>query len=310
MEQINNTVDHLQWVNQLKRTNSIGTPTHEVTPFVLNDRLYRVENHPRFLDFSVEDPTYRFHEDEIRIRDVETNEILSVPLRNHYFGAGFLHEGRLHIYAGDYGVDLPWRHHKKINWIYSDDLVHWSDPVTVIESEENELLFNTAICRGADRFIMLYETDDARWPPFTFKYCESDDLVHWKRIPGAVYGVDKYVGGPALYYADGWYYTLYVNSPADGFYDTRITRSQDLIHWQDAPEDRPVLPVVPTHIPDPAHPDVFELSASDAELCFWQNKTLVYFHSGNQQGIATLQVAEFDGQPEEFLAHYFDSTLE
>ena len=155
-----------QWVNRLKRTASIGIATHEVTPFVFNDRLYRVENHPRFLHFPTDDPTYRFHEDEVRIRDVESDEIISVPLCNHYFGAGFLHEGRLHIYAGDYGVDLPWRHHKKINWVYSDDLIHWSEPVAVIESEGDELLFNTAICRGPDRFIMLYETDDARWPPF------------------------------------------------------------------------------------------------------------------------------------------------
>jgi len=145
---------------------------------------------------------------------------------------------------------------------------------------------------------------------FTFKYCESDDLVHWKRIPDAVYAIDKYVGGPALYFADGWYYTLYVNSLSCGHYDTRITRSRDLIHWHDAPEDRPVLSVVPTHIPDPTHPEVFELSAADAELCYWQNKTIVYFHSGNQQGIATLQMAQFDGRPEELLAHYFDSVSE
>ncbi len=254
------------WTNRLKRTASFGPIAHEATPFVLNDRLYRVENHPRYVDFHVDDPTYRFHEDEVRIRDVEANTILSIPLRNHYFGAGFVHDNRLHLYGGDYGIDLPWRHHKKINYVYSDDLVNWSEPVSVIESEGEELLFNTAICRGSDRFIMLYETDDSRWPKFTFKYCESDDLLHWRPIPGALYGTDKYVGGPALYFADGWYYTLYVHSLPRGQYETRITRSRDLVHWQDAPEDRPVLPVVATHVPDPLHPDVHELSASRTML--------------------------------------------
>ena len=294
------------WTNRLKRTGSFGPITHEVTPFVLNDRLYRVENHPRFLDFQTADPTYRFHEDEVRIRDVETGALVSVPLRNHYFGEGFFYGKRLYVFAGDYGVDLPWRHHKKIDMVYSDDLIQWSDPVTVIESERDELLFNTAVCRGPDRFIMLYETNDSRWPPFTFKYCESDDLVHWRRIPNAVYGMDKYVGGPALYHADGWYYTLYLHSLPDGQYENRITRSRDLIHWQDAAGDRAVVPVVPTHVPDPGHPDVRELSASDAELCFWRGKTIVYFHSGNQQGVAGLEMAEFDGPPEELFAHYYE----
>jgi len=294
------------WTNRLKRTVSLGPITHEVTPFVWNDRLYRVENCPRFLDFQVEDPTYRFHEDEIRIRDVEIDTIVSVPLRNHYFGEGFLYEKRLYIYAGDYGVDQPWRHHKKIDMVYSDDLINWSDPVSVIESERDELLFNTAVCWGPDRFVLLYETNDSRWPSYTFKYCESDDLVHWKRIPGAVYGMDKYVGGPALYYAEDWYYTLYLHSLPGGQYENRITRSRDLIHWQDAPEHRAVLPVVPTHVPDPERPDVHELSASDAELCFWRDRTIVYFHSGNQRGVAGLEMAEFDGPPDELLAHYFE----
>lgn len=305
MTQDNRTEAGSPWTNRLKRTRSFGPITHELTPFVLNDRLYRVENHPRYLDFQTDDPAFRFHEDEIRIRDVETGDILSAPLRNHYFGEGFLHGKRLYVFAGDYGADLPWRQHRKIDMVYSDDLVRWSSPITVIESERGELLFNTAVCRGPDRFVMLYETNDSRWPPFTFKYCESDDLVRWRRIPGAVYGTDKYVGGPALYHADGWYYTLYLQSLQGGMYETRIARSRDLARWQDAPEGRAVLPVVPGHVPDPGHPGVHELSASDAELCFWRGKTIVYFLSGNQQGVAGLEMAEFDGRPGELLAHYF-----
>ena len=296
-----------QWQNPLKRTSSLGPVAGEVTPFVFEDRLYRVENYPRYLDFPEQkDPTFRFHEDEVRVRDVESNAVLSVPFRNHYFGEGFLHGGRLYVYAADNGTNLPWRHHRKINMAYSSDLVRWSEPVTCIEPEGNELLFNTALCRGPDRFIMLYETNDACWRPFTFKYCESDDLIHWKRIPGALYGTDKYVGGPALHYANGWYYTLYVESLPGGQYDNRITRSRDLVHWQDAPAERAMIPVDPTHVPDPAHPEVRELSASDAELCYWRGRTIVYFLSGNQQGVFGLETAEFNGTPQELLACYFE----
>ncbi len=216
---------------------------------------------------------------------------------------GYVHEKHAYIYAGAYG---PERKMETIDMVRSDDLTHWSEPVPVIESERGERLFNCAVCRGPDRFVMLYETDDPRWPKFTFKYCESDDLVHWKRIPGALYGTDKYVGGPALYHADGWYYTLYLQRlPGRRGWETRITRSRDLTRWQDAPADRPVLPIVPTHVPDPAHPEVREMSASDAELCLWRGRTLVYFNSGNQLGVNGLEQAEFDGPLGELLAHYF-----
>ena len=63
----------------------------------------------------------------------------------------------------------------------------------------------------------------------------------------------------------------------------------------------------PTHRPDPEqYPNVYDLNASDAELCAWKGKTIVYFAGGNQQGVSDLQVAEFDGSPRELLEHYFE----
>lgn len=278
----------------------------ETTPFVLHDRLYRLENVPKAKEFPFEIPQYRFHEDEIRIRYVEEDRIVSVVLRNHYFGSAFVWDGRVYVFAGDYGKDEPWWHIRRIVMTSSEDLLYWTEPRTVIESENGERLFNTAVCRGAESFILLYETDDKQWPPpFTFKYCTSDDLLHWSRIPGAVYGRDKYVGGPALYYEGGIYYTLYLQA-LDGYYETRITRSRDLLHWEDAPEGRPFLACNPEHVPQPdLFPDVREISASDAELCAWQGKTRVDFYGGNQQGQGISQQAEFDGSPRELLEHYF-----
>jgi len=300
----------MSWRNRLIRKAVLrDSLSVETTPFVLRDRLYRLENIPKAKEFPLEIPQYRFHEDEIRIRDVEEDRIVSVVLRNHYFGSAFVWDGRVYVFAGDYGEDQPWWHIRRIVMTSSDDLVHWTEPRTVIESENGERLFNTAVCRGADSFILLYETDDQQWPPpFTFKYCTSDDLLNWSRIPGAIYGRDKYVGGPALYYEGGTYYTLYLQA-LDGRYDTRITRSRDLLHWEDAPEGRSFLACDPEFVPQPdLFPDVREISASDAELCAWQGKTLVDFYGGNQQGQGISQLAEFDGSPRELLEHYFTGT--
>jgi len=298
---------HRSWQCRLRKTVVFrGATTVETTPFVMHNRLYRLENAPKSKEFPFEIPQYRFHEDEIRVRDIEEDRIVSVVLRNHYFGSAFVWDGRLHIFAGDYGEDQPWWHIRRIVMISSNDLIHWTEPVTVIESENRERLFNTAVCRGENSFVLLYETDDTRWtPPFTFKYCTSDDLLNWTRIPDAIYGESKYVGGPALYYEGGFYYTLYLQD-LGGAYETRITRSRNLLHWEDAPEGRPFLTPNLEHAPQPdLFPDVREISACDAKLCAWQGKTLVYFYGGNQQGQGALQLAEFDGSPRELLEHYF-----
>ncbi len=79
------------------------------------------------------------------------------------------------------------------------------------------------------------------------------------------------------------------------------------IHWEDAPSDRPVLTFDPTHHSDPeCHPEVVERSVSDAEICAWQDGTLVTFNGGDQQGVNDLQTARFDGPPREFLEHFFE----
>jgi len=294
------------WQSRLRRTAVFGGATAvEVTPFVLRDRLYLLENVPKAKEFPREIPQYRFHEDAIRVRDVAADRIVSTVLTNHYFGSAVVWEGRVYVFAGDYGQDQPWWHIRRIVMTASEDLVHWTEPCTVIEAEHGEHLFNTAVCRGAASFIMLYETNDSQWPPFTFKYCTSEDLTHWRRIPGAVYGQDKYVGGPALYYEGGTYYTLYLHD-LGGTWETRVTRSTDLRHWEDAPADRPLLIPDPTFAPQPdLFPDVREISASDAELCAWQGRTLVYFYGGNQQGQGVLQLAEFAGSPRELLESCF-----
>ena len=273
------------WKNPLVKQGYLGSPLVEVTPFVFKDRLYLLENHQKFWDIPQAEHGSRFLEDEVRIRDVATGKLVSVAIKGHGFATALVWEGRVYVYAGDYGQNKPRRRQiTEINMTSSDDLVHWTKPKTVIRSENNEILFNTAVCRGKDGFVLLYETNDRRWPAFTFKYCVSDDLVHWKRVPGAVYGARKYVGGPALYYEGGRYYTLYLQHLGGGKFETRIARSKDLIHWGRRAGGPPLRNLRPG---TQRHPRFMRRistrpNASDAELCYFQGKTIVYFTGGDQ----------------------------
>jgi alpha-L-fucosidase len=293
------------WENPIQKEERLGSPLVETSPFVFQEKLYLLENNQRFWDIPGAKPGDYFHEDEIRIRDLEADQIVATPLKNHGFGTVLTWEGKVYVFAGDYGQGKPWRKMTEITMTSSEDLINWSEPKTVLRAHDNEYFFNTAVCRGKDGFVLLYETSDKQWQPFTFRYMQSTDLENWQEIPGAIYGENKYVGGPALYYGGGWYYTLYLESLQPG-YETRITRSKDLIKWEDAPEDRPFVTFNPSHKNIPLiDPDISENNASDVELCYFQGKTILYFTGSDQTTAGDLQRANFDGTPEELFKHFF-----
>ncbi len=301
--------DNDEWKNPLVKQGYLGSPLVEVTPFVFKDKLYLLENNQKSWEVGGKSGD-RFHEDEVRIRDVQSKKIVSVALTNHAFASALVFEGKVYVFSGNYGDDKPWRNITEISMTSSDDLIHWTDPQTVLRAEGDERFYNVAVCRGKDRFVLLYETNDSRWPYFTFKYSESDDFVHWRQIPEAIYGREKYVGGPALYFHDGWYYTLYVQRLEHG-YETRVTRSRDLQRWKDAPEGRPLVTFDSSHQNIPLHdPTTRESNASDVELCYFNGKTVVYFTGGDQSICGDLQWATFDGTPRKLLESFFTSPQE
>jgi len=298
----------MTWTHPLLERSLVIGQRGEVTPFVFRQRLYRLENFMRFHDFSGQEPQYRFHEDGFRIRDVAADQILSVPLLNHYFAVAFVWDDRVYVFAGDYESGRPWWQIRQTVMISSDDLITWSKPQVILEAAEGEHLFNYAVCRARGKFYLLYETNDARWPAFTMRFCESDDLIHWRKLgPDHSYGTDKYTGGPALYYdeARDWFYCLYLEALANKW-ETRITRSKDLMHWQDAPAGRPVVtPDATRDVDAVVWPGVKECSASDLELCEFEGKTIVYWVNGNQQGPCCEYSSTVNGPMNDFLAAFF-----
>jgi len=293
------------WTHPLTKKGHLGSPLVETTPFVFSNRLYRLENWQKHWEIPSRNLEAHYLEDEVRIRDIEEDEVVSIPLIGYTFSSAFVWENKVYIFAGNHHTALAWRKVTELVMTCSSDLVNWSEPKTVLRALPGEHFFNVGICRGPDKFILLYETDDSSWPPFTFRYCQSDDLCNWQLLQEAVYGKEKYVGGPALYYENNYYYTLYLEA-LDNAWETRITRSKDLVHWEDAPLERPFITYDPTIKNMPlCKPEVHECNASDVELCYWQGKTIIYFTGGNQLFGGDLQLAEFDGTPAELLELYF-----
>ncbi len=298
------------WINKINYPDIHG----EITPFMFNGRFYRLENSAAFTRHHQEkNPAYRFHEDYFLIRDVESGFIISIPLLNHHYATAFVWNGEVFCFAMDYG-----RGDKKIlrdmKMIRSKDLITWSAPQTLFSAESNEKLYNNSVVYDGKRFVMLYETNDPAYPPFTFKFAVSTDLIHWDKLDGALYGVDKYVGGPCMVFTGGYYYVTYVNyfpnaETGEANYDTRLARSKDLFTWEDAPANRSVLFPDYTHRPNPVeYPDVYELNASDAEFIELDGKVKVFWAGGNQLGVCDSYEAEYPGTLTELFESIFNQS--
>ena len=261
------------WKNPIVKKGYLHSPVCETTPFVFGGKLYRLESWQKYFDLpNTPPPGTQYHEDSVRVCDVETNKVVSVALTNHGFASGFVWDGRMYVFSSSWGEGKPWRKASEIDMTSSADLIHWTPPVAVVHAEAGDTLYNVAVCRGRDSFVLLYETDNPKYVPFTFKYFSSPDLKNWTRVPDAFYGRDKYVGGPALYFYGDTYYTLYLQD-LGGKWETRITRSKDLVNWEDAPAGRAFLTFDPTHDHLPLRPpELKEDNASDAELCEWKGK--------------------------------------
>jgi alpha-L-fucosidase len=302
---LSNQVQAGEWQNPLRYLGKLNSPLVEVTPFVFNSRFYLLENWQKQWEFPGSEDGAMTTKDEVRIRDVQEDRVVSIPFIGHGLGMALVYDGRVYVFAGDWGMGEKWKI-DKIQMVSSDDLVNWTDPVVVLEAEPQEKFFNVSVCRGKDRFVLLIESNDPAWPAFTFKYFTSDDLTHWERVPDAEYGRKKYVGGPALYYEGDYYYTLYLQSLGKGFYETRVARSKDLVDWEDAPEDRPVATYNPDNeVHSLRPPEIRETNASDLEMCYWNGKTRVYYTGGDQHLAGDLQHAEFEGTPQDLLERFF-----
>ncbi len=288
----------------------VSNHASETTPFVWKDKLYALENFQRYMDFPGKPVTYRMHEDGCYIREIESDTRLCFPWLNHYFSTIHVIDDRLVLIGGDYGWDRPWWQITQMQMMTSDDLTTWSRPVTILTANDSEHLFNNALVFNGKQFVLLYETDDpALGTKFTFRFAVSTDLTHWEKLPDDyIYGLGKYVGGPALYFHGGYYYLLYLAETFGkyGFWDTRVARSKDLATWEDAPEGRSFVYPDTTRITNPAiAPDVHEINASDVEMVEFQGKVHIWWCGGNQGGVDDLQHATYHGSRQQLLEAFF-----
>jgi len=155
--------------------------------------------------------------------------------------------------------------------------------------------------------------------PFTSRFARSKDLLGWELTPPeCVHTKERYSACPALRFLDGYYYNIYLES-LKGYWAPYVTRSKDLITW----EDSPLNPVMKHSDEDRqiANPDFTEKQCkriaeainrnnSDVDFCEFEGRTVIYYSWGNQKGVEHLAEAVFEGTVASFLRGFFPNRSE
>jgi predicted GH43/DUF377 family glycosyl hydrolase len=227
----------------------------------------------------------------LRLTDAETGEELARFAKGHSLASAIVKNGTLYVFASRLGNNT-WN---DVTLFMSSDLKNWTQKV-VIEQEGAEHLFNTSVCEGPDGFAMSYESNDPTYVPFSIKYAVSEDLVNWTKVPGAVFGGNRYAACPCLRYEGGYYYQMYLEHRTPRwFFETHIVRSKDLRAW----EQSSMNPILTPEGLDEGN------NVSDPEIVEIGDKTFLYYSAGDQLTWMNVKRKSFDGPMERFFAAWF-----
>ena len=263
----------------LLKTGQRYGPICEATPVVWEGRLLLLVNLR---------PVEAAHPEQhyLELWEADSRRVISRLGVGYSLASAFAWEGVLYVYA----ARLQQGGWHDVSEFRSCDLVNWSGPRVVISEQPDEQLFNQSVCRAGKSFLMAYESNDPRWPAFTIKFAESDDLDSWRPIPGRIFAPDRYTACPCLRYLDDWCYLLYLeHKRPQWWFETYLVRSRDLEGWEPSPRN-PILA-----------PNRHEcVNTSDPDLVEFGGKVLLYYSYGDQRTWTELTRAEFAGSLREF----------
>ena len=255
----------------------------ELGPFLWQGRLRHLESIRPAGSGRSEDPY-------LLIRHRESGSELARLASGYSLASACVHEDSLYVYAARLGGG-SWN---DVTLFESRDFARWEERIVI--HQEDEHLFNSSVCRGPEGFVMAYESDDPRYPPFTVKFATSADLRSWTRLEGAVFGTNRYTACPCIRYTEGFYYMMYLEHRSPGHvFETYIARSKDLRRWGLSSAN----PMLRASGLDEG------INASDPEIIEIDGTTWVYYAVGDQLTWMNIKRAAYPGTMAAFLKEWF-----
>lgn len=292
----------------------------ETTPLVFRGELYRFEV-VRRKSFTSENARADWDALEdlpcLRFVHVRTDTHTPCFAEGHTFGFPYVEEDVMYVVTGSrptWGSD-------GLVFYRSTDLVHW-EPYTTVDLPGWKI-FNMNIAKMGDLYTLLIEISEPAEEcgcPFTFRFLQSTDLIHWTLTPSdCVFQKDRYAGSPSLYAFDGdpYYYVGYLEAYPNECYANCVARSKDLKHWEYSPvnpvlmyddvEDKKIGSPFLTPADRARVEKALDINNSDMELCEYLGRTIIYYSWGDQHGTEFLAEACYEGKMQDFLKAFFEA---
>lgn len=217
-------------------------------------------------------------------------------------------------------------------WLYtSKDLENWTEGKIVLTFPENFKLFNTAVCKGSDGYVIAVECgyandENGKNMPneyigsgFTEFFAKSEDLENWELFPFEnAYTPQRYNACPAMEFCDGYYYMICLEELPSLRYAPYIYRTKDFETWEIGfynplfvPSLEDLSPKKGVEIPQEMLDECFchlNTNNSDIDLCEFEGKTYIFYCNGNQGNTwgGLYCEAIYDGPLAEFLKRNFE----
>jgi len=269
----------------------------ENTPFIFKGVPYIALNHRddsknKTCEYTSEQNMYLY------IKNLQTGREVARFGSGHSFVSAFVNGLELNVFAAEQmQFDMGWS--RSIYRFTSTDMKSWKRE-SAIPLEGDEHLFNCSVCRDDKGYLMAYESSLP--VKFCFKFARSTDLAKWEKIRGLVYtGVNnEYSACPVIRYFKPYYYVIYLHAEIPGHkgWISFLSRSKNLVNWELSPFN-PILEAGPGE----------GINNSDVDLFEYEGKTYIFYATGDQQSVASVRIAMYDGPMKEFYGRYFPENV-
>ncbi len=292
------------------------SPNGEMTPFVWNGRLMRIE---------LVDPSKGWDETagKAGIRDVETGEFLSFLAEDSYFHSACVDGDTVYVT----GVDKLRR--DTIRLYESSDLINWKSRDLL--TNPGWKYYNSQLAHGENEWMIVLETgpvytemgeDESprkyvgnnNWTMF---FAKSYDMENWEFSDyEKPFSKEYHAGGPCLKYSDGWYYLLCDCAIPRRIFTSYMYRTRDFDNWYVGYYNPIIMPSDEDKKISPNYKDLtneererlktaFNVNNTDLDICEWQGKTYINYCCGNQLGNYWMCDAVCDMPLADFFKAYF-----
>ena len=278
----------------------------ETDPVVFNNKVFRFEFlKPTYQNNTTGDTYFRFVERE-------TGKATKSFAKGFHFGSAYVFNDTAYVTAPEINGG------EQVHIFASNDLENW-DHWLAFELPDWRI-WNTSLIKVENIWVLMFEIAgkdlggiNEAGISFTARFATSTDLKKWEILPSDHnYARDRYTAPHFLRYLDGYYYNFYLEAH-DG-YEQRIVRSKNLIEWEPSPLN-PVLKasaedkqIADKNLPEELQQKIAgapNFNNSDISFCEYNGKLIINYAWGNQQDVAHLAEAYYEGTMEQFLRGWF-----